>query len=94
MFLLSNEYGLHTILSFVDDDVRQVFKKYGAILDIRHFKAQGYSFVRFDSKDAATKAIMDMNGGEFMGQSIRCSWGKTEASFVYYFNEFSCFYVS
>ncbi|KAI1712603.1 RNA recognition motif domain-containing protein [Ditylenchus destructor] len=63
-----------------DDDVRQTFKKYGTILDIRHFKAQGYAFVRFDSKPAATKSIAEMNGGEFMGQSIRCSWGKSEGA--------------
>lgn len=50
-------------------------------MDIRHFKAQGYSFVRFDSKDAAAKAIAEMNGSELNGQSIRCSWGKTEVNF-------------
>uniref|UniRef100_A0A915ENC4 RRM domain-containing protein n=1 Tax=Ditylenchus dipsaci TaxID=166011 RepID=A0A915ENC4_9BILA len=61
-----------------DDDIRNVFKQYGSILDIRHFKAQGYAFVRFDAKSGAAKSIAEMNGGEFMGQSIRCSWGKSD----------------
>ena len=63
-----------------EEDVRAHFKKYGSILDIRHFKAQGYSFVRFDSKDSAARAIADMNGSELNGQAIRCSWGKTEGN--------------
>lgn len=47
-------------------------------MDIRHFKAQGYSFVRFDNKDAATRAITEMNGHELNDQAIKCSWGKSE----------------
>ena len=62
----------------LEDDIRQTFKKYGSVLDVRHFKPQGYAFVRYDSKDAAAKAIVDMNGEEFMGQTVRCSWGKTD----------------
>uniref|UniRef100_A0A1I7RW23 Nucleolysin TIA-1/TIAR n=1 Tax=Bursaphelenchus xylophilus TaxID=6326 RepID=A0A1I7RW23_BURXY len=65
--------------SSTDDDVRQIFKRFGAVLDIRHFKAQGYSFVKFDSKESAAKAIFEMNGAEFMGQNIRCSWGKADS---------------
>lgn len=61
-----------------EDDIKQAFKKFGAILDIRHFKPQGYAFVRFDSKEAAAKMIVEMNGEEFMGQTIRCSWGKVD----------------
>lgn len=63
-----------------DDDVRQIFKRFGGVLDIRHFKTQGYSFVKFDSKESAAKAIFEMNGAEFMGQNIRCSWGKADVS--------------
>lgn len=76
-------YNIYYIV--LEDDVRQAFKKFGTILDIRHFKAQGYSFVRFDNKDSATKSITDMNGAEFMGQSIRCSWGKTDVILFYFY---------
>ncbi|KAI6222518.1 hypothetical protein M3Y95_00902000 [Aphelenchoides besseyi] len=63
-----------------DDDVRAVFNRFGQVTDVRHFKNQGYSFVKFDTKDSAARAIYEMNGAEFMGQSIRCSWGKADSS--------------
>lgn len=74
---------LNFIFIDLEEDVRSHFKKYGSILDIRHFKAQGYSFVRFDTKEAAAKAIADLNGSELNGQAIRCSWGKTEVRIFY-----------
>jgi nucleolysin TIA-1/TIAR len=61
-----------------EDDVRAVFKRFGNVADIRHFKTQGYSFVKFDTKENAARAIHEMNGAELMGQSIRCSWGKAD----------------
>ncbi|KAK0416468.1 hypothetical protein QR680_012504 [Steinernema hermaphroditum] len=61
-----------------EDDIRNVFKEFGNIVDIRHFKSQGYSFVKFDSKEHAASAICERNGSELCGQTIRCSWGKTE----------------
>jgi nucleolysin TIA-1/TIAR len=63
-----------------DEDVRQAFRKFGNIVDIRHFKPQGFSFVRFDKKESAARAICDMNGSELMGQNLRCSWGKSESA--------------
>jgi len=62
-----------------DDDVRAVFKRFGTIVDIRNFKTQGYSFAKFDAKENAARAIHEMNGAEFMGQTIRCSWGKADS---------------
>ncbi|KAI6174590.1 RNA recognition motif [Aphelenchoides bicaudatus] len=63
-----------------DDDVRAVFKRFGNVVDIRNFKTQGYSFVKFDTKESAARAIHEMNGAEFMGQNIRCSWGKADST--------------
>ena len=63
---------------FLEEDLRRTFGKFGKVVDIRHFKPQGYAFVKFDSKEAACKTIMEMNGGEMMGQTVRCSWGKVE----------------
>lgn len=60
-----------------EDEIRKVFGRFGSITDIRHFKAQGYSFVKFDTKEAAARAIIEMNSGEMMGQVIKCSWGKS-----------------
>ncbi|KAH7671497.1 nucleolysin TIAR, partial [Aphelenchoides avenae] len=63
-----------------DDEVRQLFNRFGQILDVRHFADKGFAFVRFGKKDSAARAICDMNGTEFMGQNIRCSWGKSEGA--------------
>jgi nucleolysin TIA-1/TIAR len=57
-----------------------VFKRFGNVVDIRNFKTQGYSFVKFDNKESAARAIHEMNGSELMGQNIRCSWGKADVS--------------
>jgi nucleolysin TIA-1/TIAR len=60
-----------------EDEIRSVFRKFGVVTDIRHFKSQGYSFVKFDSKPSACRAIVEMNGAELAGQNLKCSWGKS-----------------
>uniref|UniRef100_A0AC34GS43 RRM domain-containing protein n=1 Tax=Panagrolaimus sp. ES5 TaxID=591445 RepID=A0AC34GS43_9BILA len=60
-----------------EDEIRTTFRRFGAVVDIRHFKAQGYSFVKFDTKAAACRAIVEMNGAELAGQNLKCSWGKS-----------------
>ncbi|TKR77308.1 hypothetical protein L596_018305 [Steinernema carpocapsae] len=54
-----------------EDDIRNAFKHFGQIMDIRHFKSQGYSFVRFESKEAAARAIVERNGAEICGSNGR-----------------------
>lgn len=63
-----------------EEDIRSAFERFGRILEVRIFKVQGYAFVKFDSKDAACKAILQMNGGELGGNTIRCSWGKSQGT--------------
>ncbi|CAJ0561460.1 unnamed protein product, partial [Mesorhabditis spiculigera] len=62
-----------------EEDIRANFQQFGSIDEIRLFKAQGYSFVRFHSKESACRAICEMSGKEMCGQVVRCSWGKTDA---------------
>ncbi|VDN31034.1 unnamed protein product [Gongylonema pulchrum] len=52
-----------------DEDLRAAFDKFGRILEVRIFKAQGYAFVRFDKKESACNAICKMNGQEICGQN-------------------------
>lgn len=61
-----------------EEDIRQAFGGFGPITEIRVFKAQGYSFVKFERKESAARAIVSMSGQELCGQSIKCSWGKTD----------------
>jgi len=60
------------------EDIRSIFARFGNIVEIRQYHSHGNAFIKFDSKEAATKAIYEMNGENFMEQSIRCSWGKAE----------------
>lgn len=55
------------------------FSRSGTVSEVRLFKQQGYAFVRYTTKEAATRAILSMNGKEVNGQKIRCSWGRTPA---------------
>uniref|UniRef100_A0A1I7U0Q3 RRM domain-containing protein n=1 Tax=Caenorhabditis tropicalis TaxID=1561998 RepID=A0A1I7U0Q3_9PELO len=62
-----------------DADLRDSFSTYGDIAEVRVFKTQRYAFVRYEKKECATKAIMEMNGKEMAGNQVRCSWGRTQA---------------
>ncbi|CAB3404273.1 unnamed protein product [Caenorhabditis bovis] len=66
--------------SVTEEDIRSAFADYGRIVEVRIFKVQGYAFVKFESKENATKAILQMNGQDICGNAIRCSWGKTNDS--------------
>jgi len=59
-----------------DEDLRQVFMKYGNVVEVRVFRQQGYAFVRFDQKEAAGQAIYNVSNTEINGSPVRCSWGK------------------
>ncbi|GMR60223.1 hypothetical protein PMAYCL1PPCAC_30418, partial [Pristionchus mayeri] len=63
-----------------ENDLREAFKEFGQITEVRIFKSQGYAFVRFEKKEDATKAIMEMNGKAVANSVIRCSWGRTQQS--------------
>lgn len=59
-----------------DEDLRKFFAKFGAVVEVRVFKQQGYAFIRFDNKETATQAIVNAHGAEINGTAVRCSWGK------------------
>ncbi|CAO4365794.1 unnamed protein product [Caenorhabditis nigoni] len=65
------------IANLTEDEIRQAFASYGRISEVRIFKMQGYAFVKFENKNAAAKAITEMNNQDVGGQMVRCSWGKT-----------------
>ncbi|CAD6192179.1 unnamed protein product [Caenorhabditis auriculariae] len=63
--------------NIAEEEIRRAFGQFGRIQEVRVFRVQGYAFVKFDSKEAAAKAIMQMNGADLCGNALRCSWGKT-----------------
>ncbi|KRX64920.1 Ribonuclease H2 subunit A [Trichinella sp. T9] len=77
--LKSKGYGFdaeRAIEQMNDEDLRRIFARFGSILEVRVFKQQGYAFVRFDNKESAAHAILNITGTEINGSSVRCSWGK------------------
>lgn len=59
-----------------EDLVHNHFKQFGNIQDIRVFKDKGYAFIKFTSKDSATKAIEGTHNSEVQGYPVKCFWGK------------------
>jgi nucleolysin TIA-1/TIAR len=57
--------------------MRENFDEFGEIQEIKAFRDKGYAFIRFDTKDTATRAIVGMNGKMMNGYTVKCSWGKT-----------------
>ena len=59
-----------------EDKVRDLFKEYGEILDVKLIKDQyshelrGFGFVEMPSKPDAEKAIQELNGSEFEGNVL------------------------
>lgn len=74
---MDNKRYLLTV-HIAENDLREPFSVHGEITEVRLFKAQGYAFVRYERKECATNAIMDMNGKEIGGNTIRCSWGRMQ----------------
>ncbi|EFP10158.1 hypothetical protein CRE_24556 [Caenorhabditis remanei] len=65
------------INSLTEDEIRRGFERFGQIVEVRIFKSQGYAFVKFEQKESAARAIVQMNNQDVSGQMVRCSWGKS-----------------
>uniref|UniRef100_A0A1I7U573 Nucleolysin TIA-1/TIAR n=1 Tax=Caenorhabditis tropicalis TaxID=1561998 RepID=A0A1I7U573_9PELO len=63
--------------TLIEEEIRNAFDKFGPINEVKIFKLQGYAFVKFEQKEPAARAIVQMNNTEIMGQMVRCSWGKS-----------------
>ncbi|KAM9841481.1 cytotoxic granule associated RNA binding protein TIA1-like isoform 1-T1 [Aulostomus maculatus] len=62
--------------------MRQTFSPFGQIMEIRVFPDKGYSFVRFNSHEAAAHAIVSVNGTSVEGYVVKCYWGKETTDMV------------
>lgn len=60
--------------------MQKTFSPFGVIQDIRVFKDKGYAFIRFVTKEAATRAIENTHNTEINGQTVKCFWGKESTS--------------
>lgn len=56
--------------------ITKTFSPYGTIHDIRVFKDKGYAFIKFTTKEAATRAIEATHNTEINGSIVKSFWGK------------------
>lgn len=64
------------INGITEELMQKTFSPFGTIQDIRVFKDKGYAFIRFTTKDSATRAIEAIHNTEINGQAVKCFWGK------------------
>uniref|UniRef100_A0A8C4DFR4 RRM domain-containing protein n=1 Tax=Dicentrarchus labrax TaxID=13489 RepID=A0A8C4DFR4_DICLA len=69
-------------MGLTEQIMRQTFSPFGQIMEIRVFPDKGYSFVRFNSHEAAAHAIVSVNGTSIEGYVVKCYWGKETTDMV------------
>ena len=66
-----------------DDDLRELFSKYGDIEDLRLImdretgRSKGYAFITFTTQEAAQNSL-EMRGREIEGRTIRVNMAKED----------------
>jgi RNA recognition motif-containing protein len=63
-------------------DLIPLFQGFGYIHEIRMQADRGFAFVKLDTHDNATKAIVNLNGQTVRGRQLKCSWGKDRSEIV------------
>lgn len=59
-----------------DDELRAAFGAVGEIAEVKLYRKGGYGFVRYKRHADAVRAIVEMNGQELGGRTLKCSWGR------------------
>ena len=78
-----------------EESLRQIFHSYGTIEEVRIQKDKSFGFVRYQTHDQATRAIISASGTVLCNRTIKCSWGKEKSSqtpqvaqqYGYYYNQ-------
>lgn len=68
------------------EDILSLFQRFGYIVNIRVQADRGYAFIKFDTHENATSAIVALNGTMIKGRPAKCSWGKDKGPDPYYQN--------
>ena len=62
--------------TITEELITKTFSSFGTIKDIIVFKDKGYAFIKFKTKEAATRAIEATHNTEVNGSVVKCFWGK------------------
>lgn len=61
----------------VDDaELKRRFARFGAVSGVKACLKGGYGFVQFAEHAAAVAAIVEMNGRQLGGKTLKCAWGR------------------
>ncbi|KAJ1814611.1 E3 ubiquitin-protein ligase pub1 [Coemansia sp. RSA 2598] len=58
------------------EQLQALFQPFGFVIEVRMQPERGFAFVKMDSHENATMAIVQLNGTSVNGRPIKCSWGK------------------
>ncbi|KAJ2602951.1 E3 ubiquitin-protein ligase pub1 [Coemansia sp. RSA 1286] len=58
------------------EQLQVLFQPFGFVVEVRMQPERGFAFVKMDSHENATMAIVQLNGTAVNGRPIKCSWGK------------------
>lgn len=53
-----------------------LFQQFGYVIEIRMQTDRGYAFVKMDTHEGASLAIVHLNGMLINGRGVKCSWGR------------------
>ena len=81
-----NLYVGNLLSNVKEDNLRSAFEQFGQVREVRLItdkasgQSKGYGFVEMPSKNAAEKAIDEMNGKEFMGRAVTVNPAKPKTN--------------
>jgi len=54
-----------------DEELKELFSKFGEVKEINIIEGRGFGFVELSSPEEATKAKEELDGSEFKGRNLR-----------------------
>ena len=59
-----------------DAELKRQFARFGPVAGVKACLKGGYGFVQFCEHAAAVAAIVEMNGRQLGGKTLKCAWGR------------------
>ncbi|KAK9845716.1 hypothetical protein WJX81_000399 [Elliptochloris bilobata] len=72
----SNVYVGNLSAEVDDGELTRQFSRFGAVSGVKACLKGGYGFVQFCEHTAAVAAIVEMNGRQLGGKTLKCAWGR------------------
>lgn len=63
-----------------DDEVRDLFSSYGAIIEIKLIEGKGFGFVEMETQEEAENAKEKLDGYEFNGRTLKVAEARPQGN--------------